>query len=144
MTLIPKMPEVDRSPLAEVHLAKDRSGPDGEVPSGSGTQPGLPHYQGFVGEQSALGAAEGNSFAAFRDGTSYTLLIVESQASVPWTKPEDLSYEKPEDAKQAQPFPGEPLNFLTADGAAHRMMPPVDWEKLAKMITRAGREPVDP
>ena len=91
---------------------------------------------------SALGQSVGNPFSAFLDGTSNTLLVVQSQASVPWTKPEDLPYETAEDAKRAKPFPGQPLRFLGADGALYSM-DPVDWEELAKWITRDGGEVVE-
>ncbi|WP_164101283.1 protein kinase domain-containing protein [Candidatus Laterigemmans baculatus] len=128
-TLLTKMPEVYRSPLAE---GSDKPTPAGET-----------HFQGFVGEQTALGTGGGLAMREFRDGTSNTLLIVESQASVPWTKPEDLRFEKPEDAKAIKPFDDSPLYYLNADGAAHEM-DPVDWEKLAKLITRNGGEVVRP
>lgn len=135
LTLVPKMPEVYRSPFGDT-LPGD--GEDG----GGESESGQTHYMGFAGELSALGRSVGNPFSAFRDGTSNTLLVVESQASVPWTKPEDLPYETAEDAKRAKPFPGQPLRYLGADGAVHSM-DPVDWEELAKWITRDGREVVE-
>lgn len=113
------------------------------------TTPGTPtligqtHYQGFAGNQTALGITEGVPLQQFTDGTSSTLLIVETQSTVPWTQPYDLPFAQPEDAKGALPFEGLPLSYLTADGAVHSMQP-VDYEKLAKMITRAGGEPVEP
>lgn len=127
-TLLSKMPQVYQSPSIN---------PLEPQPVG------YTHYQGLVGPQTALGDRDGESFHTFTDGTSPTLLIVESQASVPWTQPQDLRFEKPEDAQRLKPFAGQPLNFLTADGAAHSM-DPVDYEKLAKLITRNGGEPVKP
>ncbi len=124
-TLLAKMPSVYQGPLGD---SVEQVRPIGET-----------HYQGFVGPQTALGA----SFRTITDGTTPTLLVVESQAAVPWTQPQDLRFEKPEDAQRVKPFEGQPLSFLTADGAA-RSMDPVDYEKLAKLITRNGGEPVEP
>jgi len=127
-TLLSKMPRVYQSPY--IDLVEP--------------QPvGYTHYQGLVGPQTALGDSDGESFHTFTDGTSPTLLIVESQASVPWTQPQDLRFEKPEDAQRIKPFEDQPLNFLTADAATHSM-DPVDYEKLAKLITRNGGESVKP
>ncbi len=139
-TLLSEMPEVYRSPFADPPGADDPFGGD---PEPGDSEVGLTHYQGFAGKQSALGEKEGHQFRDLQDGTTNTLLIVESRASVPWTQPQDLPYEKPEDAKQAAPFKGQPLNYLMADGSVHAM-DPVDWEELAKRITRAGGERVEP
>ncbi len=126
LTLLPKMPDVFRSPLA-----------------GDDQPAGETNYQGFAGANTALGPDEGITFAQIVDGTANTLMIVETRATVPWTKPQDLPFQKPEDARQAVPFDGQPLHYLTADGAAHSM-DPIDWEKLAQLITRDGRELLRP
>lgn len=87
-----------------------------------------------------MGQDEGVSFSQFGDGTSPTLLLVETKSSLPWTKPEDLPFEGYADAKRALPFDGRELNYVTADGAVHSMSPPIDWELLGKLITRDGGE----
>ena len=126
LTLLPKMPDVYRSPLA----GDDQ--PTGET-----------NYQGFVGPRTALGPDEGISFAQITDGTANTLVVVETSATVPWTKPQDLAFEKPEDARQAVPFDGQPLHYLTADGVFHSM-DPTDWEELAKLIIAERRHWLTP
>lgn len=102
LTLLAKMPKVFSSP----RMLSDQDGqsirdarPVGET-----------HLQGFVGESTALGNGEGESFRTFTDGTSPTLLIVESHASVPWTKPQDLVFNRPEDAKTIKPLHGTALH----------------------------------
>lgn len=127
-TLLAKMPQIYRSPFRE------DSSPD---------PVGYTNYQGFAGEQAALGLDGGRSFVDFTDGLSPTLLIVETRMRVPWTKPQDMPFEKPEDAKNAVPFEDQPLNFVTADGKVHSL-DPIDWDRLAKLITRNGGERVDP
>ncbi|WP_231615340.1 hypothetical protein [Novipirellula artificiosorum] len=42
----------------------------------------------------------------------------------------------------AEPFDRQPLRILMADGSV-RSMSPVDPEKLKKMITRNGGEPIE-
>lgn len=129
LKLLERMPEVYRSPFASAEFV--------EVPQGHTL------YQGLVGPQTALGPGHGEIFQTFTDGTSKTLLIVESLAAVPWTKPEDLPYSSAEDARRIQPLLGQPLNFVTAD-AVPRFMDPVDYDRLTKLITRNGGEPVEP
>lgn len=123
--LLERMPEIYRSPLA--------------TPERAETPAGHTHYQGLVGPRTALGDADGQRMRTFTDGTSNTVLIVESLAAVPWTKPEDIPFESLDDARRVKPFPDQPLQFITADGAA-RVMDPVDYAKLGKMITRDGGE----
>ena len=129
LKLLERMPEVYRSPFASAEFV--------EVPQGHTL------YQGLVGPQTALGPGHGEVFWTFTDGTSNTLLIVESLAAVPWTKPEDLTYQSAEDARRIQPLLGQPLSFVTADAAPH-FMDPIDYDRLAKLITRNGGEPVEP
>lgn len=123
LTLLDQMPTIYRSPHAPV-----------DQPAGH------TNYVGFSGDKSALGLNAGVSLNQFGDGTSPTLLLVETKSSVPWTKPEDLPFEDYADAKLAVPFDGRELNYLTADGAVHSLSPPIDWELLGKMITRDGGE----
>jgi len=129
LKLLERMPEVYRSPFARAEFV--------EVPHGHTL------YQGLVGPQTALGSGHGEMFQTFTDGTSQTLLIVESMAAVPWTKPEDLPYRSAEDARRIQPLLGQPLSFVTADAASH-VMEPIDYDRLVKLITRNGGEPVEP
>lgn len=106
-------------------------------PDASEDQPvGHANYQGIANGASALGIDDGVKFKDIRDGTSNTLLILETKSSVPWTKPQDLS-ELPEFAGDAV------LRYLMADGAV-RTMAPVDEEKLKALITRDGGERIEP
>ena len=68
-----------------------------------------------------------------RDGTSNTLLFVETKQTVPWTKPEDLE----DPSGDAEFF--EPALFAMADGSV-REMPKIDPDYLRKIITRDGGE----
>ena len=113
LKLLEKMPAVYRSAHA----------PDGK--------PGHTHYQGFASKKGALEGA-GQRIRDFTDGTSNTLLLVESAESVPWTKPQDLT-EIPAFLE------GPEIHVLMTDGSV-RVEKELDSLTLQKMITRNGGE----
>ncbi len=120
-TLLDKMPAIYRSPLAQDDQSKSHT-----------------HYLGFATEQGGLGTGHGVPLQDFTDGTSYTVLLVEAQPAVPWTKPEDLN-------DTNVPFiPGQPLVLLMADGFVHTWdaSKPSDIEKFRKALTRNAGEPL--
>ncbi|MCA9139107.1 MAG: protein kinase [Planctomycetales bacterium] len=115
LKLLDKMPDVYRSPRA----AED--------------QPvGYTNYQGYATGNSALGTEGGVGFREFRDGTSNTLLVIETKSSVPWTKPEDLN-------DQSEPIFFSPIIYAMADGSVQEMEK-LDPDQLKKLITRDGGE----
>ena len=50
-------------------------------------------YYVFAGPGTIFDGPNGTTFQAITDGTSNTLLIVESKQDTPWTKPEDLPFD---------------------------------------------------
>jgi hypothetical protein len=97
---------------------------------------GHTNYQGFADGTGAIGIEDGFRMQDMLDGTSDTLLIMETESSVPWTKPQDLR-ELPEFAD------GAVLRYALVDGSV-RTMDPIDIEKLKALITRDGGERVQP
>lgn len=136
--LLDKMPDVFRSPSAP---------PD---------QPaGHTNYQGLVGPRTVLSSDSEERLVRFRDvtdGTSNTLLVLETSTAVPWTKPADLTYGQPagsdqlavEDLKKIELFDERLLAFLRLDGSVSTMVQPIDWQLLAQMVTRDGGERIKP
>ncbi|MBL8817262.1 MAG: protein kinase [Planctomyces sp.] len=116
LALLSEMPEFYRSP----HAPRDQ-------------RPGNTNLLGFATEQGGLGLKGGETMSSFTDGTSNTILIVETAHSVPWTKPEDLTESK------VEPIAGHPLRFVLADGSVGEMNS-IDTDNLEKMITRNGGE----
>ncbi len=57
------------------------------------TDDGMTYFRVFVGPGAAFEGMKGLTFANFTDGTSNTFLIVEAWDPVPWTKPEELTYD---------------------------------------------------
>jgi uncharacterized protein DUF1559 len=103
------------------------------------------YYQGFYGKSAFFEGKQGLRFpAAFTDGTSNTIMIVEASKAVPWTKPEDIPFDP------AQPLPklGPPgvSYFLAAmcDGSVRTISHSITKETLRSAITRDGGEILGP
>ncbi|QEG38318.1 Serine/threonine-protein kinase PknF [Roseimaritima ulvae] len=118
--LLDKMPDVYRSPFAPADRPSSHT-----------------HYLGFATEKGVLGTEYGTRLRDILDGTSNTVLLVESQSSVPWTKPQDVG-----DDLEIQFVDGQPLVTLMADGAVRTFDPSKqsDRENFRKAITRNGIE----
>jgi hypothetical protein len=117
-----------------------------EMPSvykipGDEIQPGYTRYQVFVGNGAAFDAnmLQPLSIASFTDGTSNTILIVEAEKPVPWTKPEDIPYEpgKPIRPLLSTHFRGG-CNIVMADGSPRVVTSDVPESTLHAAITRGA------
>ncbi len=65
---------------------------------GERLEPGLTRHAAIRGDRTAFDASgTGTSWNDFSDGVGSTLLIVESAAPVPWSKPEDLNFDSTDD-----------------------------------------------
>jgi len=109
--------------------------------------PGHTNYRVLVGPNDVGSALfrtydDKVTFAKISDGTSNTLMIVEAEDAVPWTKPEELTF----DPNAGLPrFNRRPQGFNVAfcDGSVRFMpaeTPAATWRAL---ITRAGGEVVE-
>jgi hypothetical protein len=106
------------------------------------TGPDTPFNPKFIRAAGAL--TLGARFpASFTDGTSNTILVVEAEKPVPWTKPEDVVY----DAKKAVPKLGglfkEGFHIALADGSTRFIGRKFDEKMLRAAITPAGGEVID-
>ncbi len=124
LTLLEKMPDVFRH-------------------AGRATQPGYTVYQAPVGEETLLRLKEPTKFRDITDGTSNTILAVETTAerAVPWTAPKD--YELDMEDPHAGLFDGPTGNFLFGDGSVQALSAAVDLQILRALFTRAGGEVVN-
>src|SRR5262249_30077273 len=99
--------------------------------------------QALVGKGAAFERQQPIRIADFTDGASNTILIVEAESPIPWTKPEDLPFV----ADQALPkFGGvfqDYFNALFCDGSVRVLAKKTDVETLRALITRNGGEVVD-
>jgi hypothetical protein len=116
-------------------------------PGGPGPRAGQTGYLVVVGPKSEAGSvntpfepARGAGFHEFSDGTSHTVLVLETDTRVPWTRPQDLHW-----------APGGPLpplasphdggaHVLVADGATRFLQSSIAAPTLLALLTRNGAE----
>ena len=123
--LIERMPEAYRNPNLQVVDFKT-------------------NYLAVTGEGTAFAGKEGTKFRDVIDGTSNTIIVVETNAdrAVIWSKPDDLQFDP------QQPLAGlgdlRPGGFqsLLMDGSVQFFAKTIDPEVLRALITIAGREAI--
>lgn len=102
--------------------------------------PGHTFYRVIVGPGTIFGdGSESLSFARIADGTSNTLLIVEAESAVPWTKFDEVVF----DPKGKPPVLGEKGRFGAVFADGHVQFLDVPAETLTALITAAGGEVVN-
>jgi hypothetical protein len=99
-------------------------------------------YFVLTGRDTAFPGNRNARIAEILDGTSNTLMVVESKQETPWTKPEDIPF----DAEQPLPKLGgwHPDGFCAAlcDGSARFFANECDQRTLRLLIMRADRSPI--
>jgi len=121
--LIKEMPEVFRSPSADLHE-------------------GHTNFLAIEHPDAALGEDEPVGFREITDGTSSTILLVESDpdAAVIWTRPKDLAFD-PESPLTALGGVYEGgFHVLRADAAIELLPADIAPDRLTALVTRAGGE----
>ncbi|WP_417397192.1 DUF1559 domain-containing protein [Gimesia chilikensis] len=116
----------------------------------SSSKPANTGYFVVVGDGTAFNNKQGVSFKEITDGTSNTIAVVEAKRDVPWTKPEDISY----DGKKLPQFGGffenPPVNGQPAtgvyfvglcDGRVRMLQDNMDEELLKSLLTIADGKP---
>ncbi len=109
------------------------------------TPPGHTVYHAVVGDEYAFKSGENLGFRDITDGTSNTVMIVETSgdASVPWSKPEDVEID-PEDplVHMGRNHQGG-FHVVMGDGAVKFITHSIDLSLFNALLTRAGGEVVD-
>jgi beta-lactamase regulating signal transducer with metallopeptidase domain len=98
-------------------------------------------YQVFVGEATMFPKDRAVAFPEITDGTSRTIMAIETGKSVPWTKPEDIAF--PIDDPTKTDFGGlfeGGFNVLMGDGSVQFFSKSIDAKVLRAIITRNGGE----
>ncbi len=90
---------------------------------------------------------EGTKIQEVTDGTSNTIAVVESKHRVPWTKPEDIPYDKSKPFESTKWLNSAGYNALISDGSVLSMKPfdpknEADIQKLRALFSRNGDERV--
>ena len=73
--------------------------------------------------------------ADIKDGPSNTILLVEAQRKIPWTKPEDIPFVKDADVPLLQGLSENELQVLLVDGHVRALPQSVSQDTLRSLIT---------
>jgi hypothetical protein len=109
----------------------------------AGAKPGSTHFQVFVGPNAGFEKHRGLHFADIADGLSNTILIVNAGNAVPWTKPEDLTYDPDQPLPELGDESAEGIQAVGFDGAFHMLKRNIEEPILRALITRNGGEVID-
>ncbi|MDZ4817355.1 MAG: DUF1559 domain-containing protein [Planctomycetota bacterium] len=91
---------------------------------------------------SAEAAKTGTTVRQIKDGLSNTILVVEAERDIPWTKPEDIPVEKDKPLPELRSPNPLAYRFAFADGSVQQLPSGVMEETIRKLITPAGGEVV--
>jgi hypothetical protein len=98
-------------------------------------------YQGFYGKDAAWEGTKGLRFPAdFPDGTSNTILLVEAAKPVPWSKPEDIPFDKGKLWPKVGGQFKSGFNAALCDGSVRFLTRKLSEETFRAAITRNGAE----
>ncbi len=119
-----------------------------QCPDRSKGEPFTTTYRVLVGKGALFEKDKdrGSAVGDITDGTSNTIMVVESAAAVPWTKPDELPFDLaavPSLQGAGSPHPGG-FQASFADGSTHFIKNTVDLNTFRSLITRAGGEVINP
>lgn len=121
MKLLAKMPKIYRHPDAAIDSTES-------------------NYAILVGNETIFPPNKALKFAEITDGTSNTIMVVESKKSIPWTKPEDIEYAKDKPVPSMGGFSESGFNAAFADGSVRFLAKTLNESLLRSMITARGGE----
>jgi hypothetical protein len=101
---------------------------------------GLTHYRAFIGKDAALNIPKSLDLIRIADGTSDTLLVVEADEGVPWTKPDDFVYDAKKPLPKLKGLSSAGFAVLFADGSVRMMSSSIPEKTLRAYITANGGE----
>ncbi len=111
-------------------------------PTRKNPEAGMTTYCGFTGDNAFFEGAIAPALQTITDGTSNTLMVVESANPVIWSKPDDLPFDP--ESKQpnfgaGSPHPGG-FNALFGDGSVRFLKRTIDAAVLKALISPHGGE----
>jgi hypothetical protein len=96
---------------------------------------GLTNYLGVAGPGTIFDPKGNVKFLDITDGTSNTVMVVETANAVPWAKPGDLLIDPKKPLPKLVPVPGhETVNVLMGDGSVRAVNPGKVSEKVWRLL----------
>jgi len=99
-------------------------------------------YFVLTGPGTMFDGKKGTRIRDVRDGTAFTILLVEAKRDIPWTKPEDIPYDADKPLPKLGGFFEGKFNLALADGSVHLLSEDVPQKTLRALVTKDGREVV--
>jgi prepilin-type processing-associated H-X9-DG protein len=111
-------------------------------PSRSNVAPNTSTYRVFTGKGALFEEGQAIGFVAVTDGTSNTLMVTEADEAVPWTKPDDLTFDPAAAASLCGAGSNHPggFNASMADGSVRFFKMSINLNVFRALITRGGGE----
>jgi len=100
-------------------------------------------YFALVGPGTMFDGKTATTFQDVADGTAITILLVEAERDIPWTKPEDIPYDPDGPLPALGGFFEDGFHVALVDGEGPFLSNTVSEEVLRALITKAGGERVD-
>jgi hypothetical protein len=124
--LIPRMPKTFAFPVAKEEAAQ-----------------GLTYYRAIIGPDTAF--SPGSRYpASIADGTSQTIMIVEAEDPVPWTKPDELVYDPKKPLPRFNKRSSRGFNAVLWDGSVRTILHETSDSTLRAAITAFGDDILGP
>ncbi|MDB5306237.1 MAG: hypothetical protein JWO38_439 [Gemmataceae bacterium] len=114
------------------------------IPDDPGAKPGETRYRVFVGNGAVFDTVQGVKFDQVTDGTSSTIMAVTAATAVPWTKPDELTFDPDKDMGKLLGPVGNAYQAAYCDGSVRMFAKLPAAKTLNALITRAGGEVIDP
>jgi RNA polymerase sigma factor (sigma-70 family) len=105
-----------------------------------GEAKGCTYYQVFCGDGAMFEGDIRPSLNDIFDGPSQTAMVTEADTAVPWTKPEDLPYDKDTPLPKLGGQFGQGFHVLFADGSVMLLSRKIEQKTLRALITPRGSE----
>jgi hypothetical protein len=100
------------------------------------------NYLAVVGKGTFFEGERGTTPDDVTDGLENTIVLVEADTAVPWTKPQELEFDASNPRKQLESFRPNGFLALFADGRVRLQKKDKDAETIRGLMTRSGGEKV--
>jgi prepilin-type processing-associated H-X9-DG protein len=99
-----------------------------------------PPATGGAGPPAVPAKPAGPTFMEITDGTSNTILVVEANREIPWTKPEDIPFDPNGPLPDLGGFWPDGFNAAFGDGSVRSLKKSINPKVLKALITKDGGE----